>query len=384
MAARMTTSALRKRLILPPPAELPEGVGIKPLPTLGGSWYFRGAGYWLRRAWMALMFGLLLAANMVIVVGIVGAVTLGVMPYFAVLLGCAAVGGVWTGRYCNRRLGDDTLRRIRRFDRLLPGLRAQVPANKPAMPCLVALTAFLTCGFAAAVFLRCFLPMLDAEIVVRAQLLNVLLLHRADGARVDHLRKNHPKEYVYRILAGYGGSATGSGPGSSPASLLPPDWRRVHVRGLGLPRGVTLLALPFIGTTWYRRGPAYVRARLWAGSFFLLAGLLYAIFWTVALVDICHGLGVSALDLPVVAGALIFAGLGATVAFLDRQLPREPRLVLKYGTPGWLFGRALRAWFWPIYDGEDMARADIDRQLSVRGLSQDGSKKPAKRKKQTT
>jgi len=40
----------------PPRDQLPSGITVKSIPVIGTTWYERGAAYWFRRAWMALLF----------------------------------------------------------------------------------------------------------------------------------------------------------------------------------------------------------------------------------------------------------------------------------------------------------------------------------------
>jgi len=372
MADGKTRRALNKRLTLPSVAELPAGVVLTLLPGIGDTWYLRGVGYWIRRLGMSLAFVCLFLANGAFVLGILGSITQGKMPYFAIGFACLAIGGVWTGWLCSRRLGNAAVRSVLRIR--LPALNGwKLDSRRKPVSVLLAVTSALTCGFTAALFLRTFLPVLDSEIVARAKLLNVVNLHRTQAARVEHLRKNHPQEYD--DLLGYPSSSRGR---TSTRPGVPPDWKWVRVQGLGLPRGVTLLSLPYIGTTWYQRGPAYVRARLWAGTLFLVVGVLYAFVWIGVMIGVYRTLDTPVFAWALVAVSLFLAGLGGAAAFLDRPLTRITKLVLEFGTPAWMAGRALRAWFWPIFDGEDFARADIDRQLVLRGLSKAPSGKPSK------
>jgi hypothetical protein len=51
----------------PPRDQLPPGITVKSIPVIGKTWYERGAAYWFRRAWMALLFAIADALVVVII-----------------------------------------------------------------------------------------------------------------------------------------------------------------------------------------------------------------------------------------------------------------------------------------------------------------------------
>jgi hypothetical protein len=57
------------RVQFPPRGDLPPGVYPEKLPVLGTTWYERGAGYWLRRGWLFLIFALVVTLTSLLVGG---------------------------------------------------------------------------------------------------------------------------------------------------------------------------------------------------------------------------------------------------------------------------------------------------------------------------
>lgn len=72
---------------LPPRRELPPGVVVEALPGLGTTWYERGAGYWARRAGLALMWAVVITLVTLLVVGFLGAIRAGSKTGFYAALG---------------------------------------------------------------------------------------------------------------------------------------------------------------------------------------------------------------------------------------------------------------------------------------------------------
>jgi hypothetical protein len=84
----------------PPRDQLPPGITVKPIPVIGTTWYERGAAYWLRRAWMALLFAIADALVVVIVFAFADAAgngrrTGGFWAVIAVELVLLAAGYTW-------------------------------------------------------------------------------------------------------------------------------------------------------------------------------------------------------------------------------------------------------------------------------------------------
>jgi hypothetical protein len=71
---------------LPPRSELPRDVEIPVLPGLGLTWYDRGRKYWLRRAALAFMWGVVLLLTGLIDVGFYGAARHSSRVVFVILL----------------------------------------------------------------------------------------------------------------------------------------------------------------------------------------------------------------------------------------------------------------------------------------------------------
>lgn len=57
------------QVTFPPRDQLPPGVYIEKLPLLGTTWYERGPGYWLRRAWLFLLMALLVTLTSLLIGG---------------------------------------------------------------------------------------------------------------------------------------------------------------------------------------------------------------------------------------------------------------------------------------------------------------------------
>lgn len=57
------------RVQFPPRADLPPGVYVEKLPVLGTTWYERGPAYWVRRAWLFLIFALVVTLTSLLVGG---------------------------------------------------------------------------------------------------------------------------------------------------------------------------------------------------------------------------------------------------------------------------------------------------------------------------
>lgn len=132
----------------------------------------------------------------------------------------------------------------------------------------------------------------------------------------------------------------------------------------GVPRGVTLLSVPWVGTTWYGRGGAYWRGRV--GAVVVLAALVavYVLLYQLILRDAVHRGGHHAEFWVTVAcmGALTLSG---AVLGGRRGLPWPLRVLLPISVVlspgGWLV--ALVRQVLPTPPDERLARADLERRL---------------------
>jgi hypothetical protein len=160
----------------------------------------------------------------------------------------------------------------------------------------------------------------------------------------------------------------------------PPTWRRVHAQGLTA--DLTVLVLPYVGSTWRRRGCAYWFNRLAAVVILAVpaaafAGLDFLILWG----EHRRG-GYSAVFWATAVFLLLAAGWGAATVLLFEEFPLSslrrsadwlPRAagavgqfllvaVFLLATPGmWL--AALADQLRPRPNAEKLALADLEQQL---------------------
>jgi hypothetical protein len=143
-----------------------------------------------------------------------------------------------------------------------------------------------------------------------------------------------------------------------------PRWKRVSVDGL--PRGVTVLSLPWVGTTWYRRGPGYWRGRLTAVVVLAVVVAVYALLYQLILSDTTHRSGYGTAFWVTVACMAVLIVFGALADWLPRSgVTRVLALLCYLLAPGaWL--AALIGQLMPTPPAERVARADLRRQLAER------------------
>jgi hypothetical protein len=136
------------------------------------------------------------------------------------------------------------------------------------------------------------------------------------------------------------------------------------VAGPGLPHGVTLLSLPWVGTAWYRRGPGYWRGR--ATAVVILAGVVtvYVLLYQLIIADTARRTGHGTEFWVTVSGMAALTAFGAIADLLPRT--RVMRLLgpLPYLlSPGaWLV--VLVGQLLPTPPDERIARDDLRRQQS--------------------
>ncbi len=146
----------------------------------------------------------------------------------------------------------------------------------------------------------------------------------------------------------------------------PPRWRRVG-GGQGLPRGVTLLSLPWVGITWYGRGAAYWRGRV--GAVVVLAGTVavYVLLYQLILGDAVRRSGYHT-DFWVTSACMAALTLIGAACGGRNGLARPLRLLVLvcylFAPGGWLVGLVRQ--LLPTPPDERVARADLARQLADR------------------
>jgi hypothetical protein len=169
-------------LRLPPLSALPRDVRVDSLPSLGTTWVDRGAAYWVRRVWLALVFAVVVILITLIVVGLLGFIrSKSQAGFYAVL----AVEVAWSLVL----LGWLTVRAVRRWNNPAPpqGLvgRSRSAGAGGAAPGILARLGFvigqaflvmsvLFLGFYVALLISVLLPETPAEHVARLRLRQTL------------------------------------------------------------------------------------------------------------------------------------------------------------------------------------------------------------------
>jgi hypothetical protein len=168
---------------LPPRTALPRDVVVESLSGLGTTWYDRGAGYWARRAGLALMWAVVITLVTLLVVGFLGAIRSSSKTGFYVAL---AVEVAWSLVI----IGWFTVRTVRRWNdpappRRQPG-RSRRAASGGAALGVLARSGFLIgqaflvigslffLGLYVAMFLSYLLPEIPAERQARLRLAQTL------------------------------------------------------------------------------------------------------------------------------------------------------------------------------------------------------------------
>jgi hypothetical protein len=165
-----------------PPGTLPRDVVVDSLPGLGTTWADRGAAYWVRRVWLALVFAVVVTLITLIVVGVLSFIRgRSQAGFYAVL----AVEVCWSLAL----LGWMIVRAVRRWNDPAPPqrpVRRSRPAGKNgAAPGILARLGFvagqallvisvLFIGFYVALFISFLLPETPAEHLARLRLRQTL------------------------------------------------------------------------------------------------------------------------------------------------------------------------------------------------------------------
>ncbi|HEY1570857.1 MAG TPA: hypothetical protein VGG05_05905 [Pseudonocardiaceae bacterium] len=141
-------------------------------------------------------------------------------------------------------------------------------------------------------------------------------------------------------------------------------WRRVTGTP-GLPHGVTLLSLPWAGTTWYGRGAAYWRGRIGAVVVLAVLVAVYVLLYQLILGDAVHRSGYHT-EFWVTAACMAVLTLVGAVFGSRRGVAGPPRILLLVSLVlapgGWLV--ALVRQVLPTPPDERVAKADLARQLA--------------------
>lgn len=140
-----------------------------------------------------------------------------------------------------------------------------------------------------------------------------------------------------------------------------PRWHRVA--DPGLPHGVTLLSLPWVGTTWYRRSAGYWRGRVTAVVVLAAAVTVYGLLYQLILSDATRRSGYGTEFWVTASCMAALTVFGAVADILPRtraiRMAALPAYLLAPG--GWLV--ALVKQLIPTPPDERVAQADLRRQL---------------------
>ncbi|MFE9422844.1 hypothetical protein ACFYNO_07775 [Kitasatospora sp. NPDC006697] len=171
-------------------------------------------------------------------------------------------------------------------------------------------------------------------------------------------------------------------PAAAPrATPVPGAWRRVRLAEH--PPGVTVAQVPFLGTSWLRRGPAYWLRRL--GCLLLSAGMVAVqlVWWLGALADDAKGGGLDAAGWATLAAGVLATAEGLRMVLFRQGIPffrlwSDPVVRYLYLLPllayllfvvvllPGLFLSLLIEGLRPRLGYEEIARADLEAQLRAR------------------
>ena len=166
------------------------------------------------------------------------------------------------------------------------------------------------------------------------------------------------------------------------ALRTPADWKRYQAPDQ--PRGVTIVAIPLIGTMWYFRGARYWQARILLGLLLLFVSACYLALYALILWDDHRRNGYSPAFWITASVIAVLTVLGVLDPMMSRNKPltRIRRignpllrgtagilrvltvLVLRFLTPG-LYLAALFETARPRPANEQAARADLAAQLAA-------------------
>jgi hypothetical protein len=143
-----------------------------------------------------------------------------------------------------------------------------------------------------------------------------------------------------------------------------PRWQRLSHPGL--PHGVTLLSLPWVGATWHGRGAAYWRGRVTAVV--VLGGMVavYVLLYQLILGDAARRSGPHTefwVTTACMVALTVFGGVANAVPERVTGGPLRALALVSYllAPGGWLV--ALVRQLAPTPLNERIAQADLDRQL---------------------
>jgi hypothetical protein len=141
-----------------------------------------------------------------------------------------------------------------------------------------------------------------------------------------------------------------------------PRWQRIN-GGHELPHGVTLLSLPWVGATWYDKGPGYWRGRVVAVIIIGGTGAIYGWLYQFILSDIVRRSGYHTefwVTAACMAALTLFGALGGNLTAAPLRLLALISYIL---APGLYLGGLIRQLL-PTPPDERVAKADLARQLA--------------------
>lgn len=163
---------------LPPLRALPRDVTADSLPGLGVTWVDRGAAYWVRRVWLALVFAVVVTLMTLIVVGFLGFIRSRSQAGFYIVLAVEVAGSlvlvgwlaVQAARYWNHPVPPRRLAGRSRPAAKSGGAPGVLPRLGYAAGQVLLAISVLLLGLYVALFISFLLPETPAEHAARLRL----------------------------------------------------------------------------------------------------------------------------------------------------------------------------------------------------------------------